>query len=94
MTESGFEMPPDHIVSQMLSILDLSAPVIMQSPLLSQFGRASNGIEHFDDEPGEALPCSWHGKVRSMTLRMHFSWPVQYGKPVYVMYIGQKITRR
>ena len=31
------------------------------------------------DEPGEALPCSWHGKVRSMTLRMHFSWPVQYG---------------
>ena len=48
MTESGFEMPPDHIVSQMLSILDLSAPVIMQIPLLSQFGRASNGIEHFD----------------------------------------------
>ena len=46
------------------------------------------------DEPGEALPCSWHGKVRSMTLRMHFSWPVQYRKPVYVMYIGQKITRR
>ena len=29
-----------------------------------------------------------------MTLRMHFSWPVQYEKLVYVMYIGQKITRR
>ena len=46
------------------------------------------------DEPDEALPCTWHGKVRTMTLRMHFSWPVRYGKPVYVMYIGQKITRR
>ena len=33
-------MPPDHIVSQMLSILDLSAPVIMKIPLLSQSGRA------------------------------------------------------
>ena len=32
MTESGFEMPPDHIVFQMLSTLDLSAPVIMTSP--------------------------------------------------------------
>ncbi|MCY4646389.1 MAG: hypothetical protein OXE73_05895 [Gammaproteobacteria bacterium] len=46
------------------------------------------------DEPDEVLPCTWHGKVRAMTLRMHFSWPVRYGQPVYVMYIGQKITRR
>ena len=29
MTESGFEMPPDHIVFQMLSTLALSSPVIM-----------------------------------------------------------------
>ena len=33
MTESGFEMPPDHMVSQMLSTLDLSSPAIMISPL-------------------------------------------------------------
>ena len=46
------------------------------------------------DRPGQVLPCTWHGKVRTMTLRMHFSWPVRYGEPVYVMYIGQKITRR
>ena len=46
------------------------------------------------DEPDEVLSCTWHGKVRTMTLRMHFSWPVRYGRPVYVMYIGQKITRR
>ena len=56
MTESGFEMPPDHIVSQMLSILDLSAPVIMTIPLLSQSGRGSNAVEHFDIV--EQLPLS------------------------------------
>ena len=44
--------------------------------------------------PGETMSCTWHGKVRHMTLRVHFSWPVRAGKPVYVMYIGQKITRR
>ena len=46
------------------------------------------------DRPGEALPCTWHGKVRHMTLRIHFSWPIRPDKPLYVMYIGQKITRR
>lgn len=46
------------------------------------------------DEPDQILPCTWHGKVRTMTLRMHFSWPVRYRQPVYVMYIGQKITRK
>ena len=33
MTESGFEMPPDHMVSQIRSTLDLSSPVIMISSL-------------------------------------------------------------
>lgn len=45
------------------------------------------------DNPDETIPCTWHGKVSHMTLRIHFSWPVRVGKPVYVMYIGQKITR-
>ena len=46
------------------------------------------------DQPGEALSCTWHGKVRHMTLRIHFSWPIRPDTPLYVMYIGQKITRR
>ena len=45
-------------------------------------------------KPDQVLRCSWHGKIRTMTLRMHFSWPIRYRQPVYVMYIGQKITRR
>ena len=46
------------------------------------------------DTPGESLFCTWHGKVRHMALRLHFSWPIRAGEPVYVVYAGQKLTRR
>ena len=46
------------------------------------------------DYPGKFLFCSWHGKVSHQTLRLHFSWPVEAGKPAYVVYAGPKITRR
>lgn len=41
----------------------------------------------------DSLFCTWHGKVRRQTLRMHFSWPVNAGMPVYVVYAGPKITK-
>ncbi len=44
---------------------------------------------------GEILSCTWHGKVRSrQSLRLHFSWPVQAHKPLYVVYVGPKITKQ
>lgn len=43
---------------------------------------------------GSSLFCPWHGKVRHMTLRLHFSWPVRAGRPVYVVYAGPKLTKR
>ena len=46
------------------------------------------------DRPDESLFCTWHGKVRHMTLRLHFSWPIGAGKPVYIVYVGPKLTRR
>lgn len=46
------------------------------------------------NDPGSHLLCSWHGKVRHMTLRFHFSWPIEPGKPVYVVYAGPKLTKR
>ena len=58
----------------------------------SSFGRDMH-FRH-PDKPGETIPCYWHGKVSQLTLRIHFSWPVRAGEPLYVMYIGQKITRR
>jgi len=43
---------------------------------------------------GEKLFCPWHGKVKTPQIRIHFSWPVCYGKPIYVPFIGQKITKK
>lgn len=44
--------------------------------------------------PSRPVFCPWHGKVSHLTLRLHFSWPVEAGKPVYVAYAGSKITKR
>ena len=43
---------------------------------------------------GQSLFCTWHGKIRHMTLRLHYSWSERAGEPIYVVYIGPKITRR
>ena len=44
--------------------------------------------------PGEYLFCPWHGKVQTPPFRIHFSWPVTHTEPLYVVYVGLKITRR
>jgi hypothetical protein len=41
----------------------------------------------------ENLFCPWHGKVKTPQLRIHFSWPVAADEPLYVVYVGPKITR-
>lgn len=43
---------------------------------------------------GETLFCPWHGKVKTPQLRVHFSWPVAASDPLYVVYVGPKITKR
>lgn len=45
-------------------------------------------------EPGEYLFCSWHGKVKTPQFRIHFSWPVSASTPLYIVYVGPKITKR
>lgn len=46
------------------------------------------------DVPGETLFCTWHGKIKIQQLRIHFSWPVSAGNPLYVVYVGQKLTKQ
>lgn len=46
------------------------------------------------DSPSEELFCTWHGKVWHETLRLHYYWEYRPGEPVYVVYLGQKITRK
>ena len=43
---------------------------------------------------GQTLFCTWHGKVKSPQLRIHFSWPIRANDPLYVVYVGRKITKR
>ena len=43
---------------------------------------------------GESLFCTWHGKVKTPQLRIHFSWPIRVNEPLYVVHVGPKITKR
>ncbi len=42
---------------------------------------------------GEYLFCPFHGKIRSSVLRLHFSWPARPNEPIYVAYVGPKLTK-
>lgn len=46
------------------------------------------------DKPGEYLLCTWHGKVKTPQIRIHFSFPISADIPLYVVYVGPKITKR
>ncbi len=44
---------------------------------------------------GKPIFCPWHGKVKNhLQIRFHFSWPIKGGEPCYIVYVGQKITKR
>jgi len=42
---------------------------------------------------GETLFCTMHDKVKTPQIRIHFSWPVRADAPLYVVYVGQNITK-
>ena len=46
------------------------------------------------DQPHGSLFCPWRGKMRHLELRMHYTWSGRPGEPVYVVYVGSKITKR
>ncbi|MDM8548437.1 hypothetical protein QUF72_00105 [Desulfobacterales bacterium HSG2] len=37
--------------------------------------------------------CPWHGKIKHKQYRIHFSWPKKKKEPLYIVYIGPKITK-
>lgn len=43
-------------------------------------------------DASRTLFCPWHGKVQTPPFRVHFSWPARAEEPLYVVYIGLKIT--
>ncbi len=43
---------------------------------------------------GSKVMCGWHGKERSVPLRLHFTWPISAAEDLFVVYVGEKITKR
>lgn len=46
------------------------------------------------DKESEKLFCPWHGKVQTPQLRVHFTWPIRMDEPLYIVYIGPKLTKK
>jgi len=42
----------------------------------------------------KTLFCPWHGKVQTPQMRVHFYSPIRADEPLYVVYVGPKITKR
>lgn len=48
----------------------------------------------FKDEHGNPLECFWHGKISTSYYRIHFSYPITHDEPLYIAYIGPKLTKQ
>lgn len=47
----------------------------------------------FRKPDGEMIFCPYHGKINYRYFRVHFSWPIRHNEPLYIAYIGPKITK-
>jgi len=47
----------------------------------------------FKKEDETDVLCSFHGKISHRYYRLHMSWPVTKNDPLYVAYLGPKITK-
>jgi hypothetical protein len=41
-----------------------------------------------------SLFCPMHGKVRPYQIRIHFFWPIREQEPIFVVYVGPKLTKQ
>lgn len=48
----------------------------------------------FKDLEGRELICFWHGKIKTPQYRIHFSYPIENDAPLYIAYIGEKLTKK
>jgi hypothetical protein len=46
------------------------------------------------DNHAQPIFCPWHGRTQTPQLRVHFSWPINSKTPLYIVYVGPKITKR
>jgi hypothetical protein len=78
-----------HLIEQVLGAHEHAAISILER-LEPQRGRKPG----LSDISGATLFCPWHGKVKIEQMRMHFTFPIQRDMPLYIAYIGPKLTKR
>lgn len=87
LTNEGQELRDKHFTGEAL-ISDSSETEKTEFKKELTFRNPSN--------PNEDLFCTWHGKVKSPNgpIRVHYHWPIRADAPVYVVYVGRKITTK
>lgn len=45
------------------------------------------------EKSSEKIFSPFHGKVQTPQMRIHFTWPITAELPLYVLYVGDKITK-
>jgi len=86
LTPSGMRTYQDHFVGEKAWFSDSSEGEKIAF-------RSEMRFPH-PDIPGQRLFCPWHGKVKIQQMRVHFSHPITREDPLYVVYMGPKITKR
>ncbi|WP_257294200.1 hypothetical protein [Endozoicomonas sp. YOMI1] len=85
-TEKGQEIYQDHFTGQKAWFSDSSDTEKREFENQLTF-------KHPEKE-GSTIFCPMHGKVNTPKYRVHFSWPVSNSEPLYIVYVGPKITKR
>lgn len=90
--EKGTRTPEGHKISQDYFVGE-NALFSDSSDTEKQHFKDKLTFPHPED-PKESLFCTWHGKARhrQFPLRLHFSTPIRAKEPIYVVYVGPKIT--
>ena len=47
----------------------------------------------FRKPDGEMIFCPYHGKISHRYFRIHFTWPIRHNEPLFIGYIGPKLTK-
>lgn len=48
----------------------------------------------FNAPDGSSIECFWHGKINTPPYRIHFTFPITASQPLYIAYIGPKLTKQ
>jgi len=85
-TEEGMRLYQDHFVGKKVWFTDSSDGEKIDFKNELTFPHP--------EEDGSTLFCPWHGKVKIEQMRMHFTFPLRFDAPLYIVYIGPKLTKR